>query len=116
MTPRQAQLLAFLTERQRAGGAMPSYVEMAASLGIRSKSGVSRIIDALVELGRIRRTPGHFRSIEVVEQGFHLDQNIEDALRSYAHVTGMPRSAIMAAALREYFRLHPIPPPAGDDR
>lgn len=116
MTPRQAQLLTFLTESQRAGGAMPSYDEMARELGVASKSGVSRIIDALVEFGRVRRVPGHFRSLEVVEQDHGFDQNIEDVLRAYSHVTGTPRAAILAAALREYFRLHPVPPPAGGDR
>lgn len=67
MTPHQAKTLEFLkTYSAQRNGVMPSFDEIAAHLGIRSKSGVSRIMDALVDRGMIRRS--HLaRSIAIVK-------------------------------------------------
>ena len=116
-TRKQTELLAFLQERQRVGGAAPSYDEMAAAVGLHSKSGISRMIDALVNRGVIRHLPGHARSIEVVEMpNWTVDEKTELALCNYCHVTGFARSAVIANALREYFLTHPVPQAAGDQR
>lgn len=116
LTPRQADLLAFLTERQHAGGAMPSYDEMAAAINLRSKSGVSRMIDEMVERGVVRRMPGRARAIEIVPPKDVIDPATELALETYCHVTGVSRQTIIVAALREYFQQHPMPTAAGGKR
>lgn len=66
LTAKQAQCLAFLTDRIEATGIAPSYAEMQAHLGLTSKSGVHRLIAALEERGRIRRIPNRARCIEVL--------------------------------------------------
>jgi SOS-response transcriptional repressor LexA len=76
MTPRQAQLLAFLRQRELAGGVSPTFDEMAAHLGLRAKSGISRIVVALEGLGAITRKPNGERAIHVVglseyDRGYH---------------------------------------------
>lgn len=68
LTPRQSQVLAFLDEYLSREGEAPSQEEIAKAIGLRAKSGVKRIIDALVERGHVRRLPGKSRSLIVVKQ------------------------------------------------
>lgn len=62
LTTRQRELLAYLKERETC----PSFEEMQAALGLHSKSGVHRLLQALEERGYIRRQYHRARSIEVV--------------------------------------------------
>jgi repressor LexA len=64
LTQSQAKCLQFIADYQDAhGGIAPSYDEIAQHMGIVSKSGVTRLIDALEDRGRIRRLPGRSRAI-----------------------------------------------------
>ena len=65
LTPKQCELLDYLSARGQTGVA-PSFEEMKQHLGLRSKSGVHRLVAALEERGRIRRLPNRARCIEVV--------------------------------------------------
>ena len=47
----------------------PSYDEIAYSLGLKSKSGVARIVNGLEERGMINRIPDRTRAIEVTAKG-----------------------------------------------
>jgi len=49
-------------------GVAPSYDEIAEALGLRSKSGVYRIISALTNRGVIRKLPGKARAIEILKR------------------------------------------------
>lgn len=76
MTPRQAQLLAFLRQRELAGGVCPTFEEMAAHLGVASKSAISLLVNALEDCGAIKRKPNGVRGIRVVglsdyARGYH---------------------------------------------
>jgi repressor LexA len=64
-TQKQRQLLDFLRAKQ--GGVAPSYDEMKDALGLKSKSGVVRLVAALEERGLIRRLPFRKRSIVIAE-------------------------------------------------
>jgi repressor LexA len=67
LTANQARLLAFLKEAQAASPVGPSWGEMAAFMGLKSKSGVTRLIDALERRGAVRRRcHGAVRSIEII--------------------------------------------------
>jgi SOS-response transcriptional repressor LexA len=48
-------------------GYSPSYQEIADAIGITSKSGVKRIIDGLIERGRLETLPRRARSLVVVD-------------------------------------------------
>ena len=55
----------------------PSFQEMMEHLGLKSKSGVHRMINGLAERGVIRRLPNRARSIEVINiplQAVHHQQ------------------------------------------
>jgi repressor LexA len=62
LTRKQSALLEFL----RGCDECPSFDEMKVALGLKSKSGVHRLVDALEERGYIRRIPNRARAIELV--------------------------------------------------
>ena len=67
LTARQHELLEFITRYIRAHhGVCPSYTEMMDALGLRSKSGVNRLIEGLVERGHVRKALGKTRSLVLV--------------------------------------------------
>ncbi len=66
LTPKQRELLVFLDEELRTRGVAPSFDEMKTALGLRSKSGIHRLISALEERGFIRRLPHRARALEIL--------------------------------------------------
>jgi repressor LexA len=67
LTAKQHQLLLFIHERLTSSGVSPSFDEMKDALGLKSKSGVHRLINALEERGFIRRMANRARALEVVK-------------------------------------------------
>lgn len=67
LTARQGDCLSFMRSYRIKHGHMPSYTEIAASLNFRSKSGVHRLMNGLVERGAIRRLTGRARAIEIID-------------------------------------------------
>src|SRR3954470_7024002 len=67
LTRKQYELLLFINERLSRGGVSPSFDEMKEALGLKSKSGIHRLITALEERGFIRRLPHRARALEVVK-------------------------------------------------
>ena len=67
LTSKQKELLLFIHERMQADGVPPSFDEMKDALDLKSKSGIHRLITALVERGFIRRLPNRARAIEVIK-------------------------------------------------
>lgn len=68
LTAKQDELLALLRAKEAAGERTPSYQELTDLLGLNSKSGVFRLLDALEERGFIARISNRARSITLVEQ------------------------------------------------
>jgi len=67
LTAKQSQLLQFIDRRQRETGVSPSFDEMKDALGLKSKSGVHRLISALEERGFLRRLPNRARALEILQ-------------------------------------------------
>lgn len=65
ITRRQNELLAFIAKHCLEYGYSPSYQEIADALGIRSKSGVKRLVDGLIDRGRLEMLPRRSRSMVV---------------------------------------------------
>src|SRR4051812_21270258 len=66
LTRKQHELLLFINRRLSEGGVSPSFDEMKEALGLRSKSGIHRLITGLEERGFIRRLPHRARALEVL--------------------------------------------------
>jgi repressor LexA len=80
LTRKQHELLRYINERLKESGVPPSFDEMKDALGLRSKSGVHRLITALEERGFIRRLPNRARALEVLR----LPESVSPALRPAA--------------------------------
>jgi repressor LexA len=68
LTRKQHELLVFLDQRLGESGVAPSFEEMKDALGLRSKSGIHRLISALEERGFIRRLPHRARALEILRR------------------------------------------------
>lgn len=74
LTQKQHELLCFIDDRLKDSGVSPSFEEMKEALGLKSKSGIHRLISALEERHFIRRLPNRARALEVLklpEGGVH---------------------------------------------
>jgi repressor LexA len=75
LTRKQHELLLFIHGHLGAHGVSPSFDEMKDALGLRSKSGIHRLITALEERGFIRRLAHRARAVEVLR----LPENVASA-------------------------------------
>lgn len=67
LTRQQHQLLVFIDRFTRGNGWAPSYDEMRTEMGFASKSGIARLMAALIERGFIaKRFRNRVRAIEVI--------------------------------------------------
>ena len=67
LTAKQHELLHFIQQKLDASGISPSFEEMKEALGLKSKSGIHRLISALEERGSLRRLPNRARALEVIK-------------------------------------------------
>ena len=67
LTAKQHELLHFIQQKLDASGISPSFEEMKEALGLKSKSGIHRLISALEERGFLRRLPNRARALEVLK-------------------------------------------------
>ena len=79
LTRKQYELLVYLDKELRKKGVSPSFDEMKDALGLKSKSGIHRLITGLEERGFIRRLPHRARAIEVLRLPDNLDGPVAKA-------------------------------------
>jgi repressor LexA len=65
LTKKQKDLLVFIHERMGKDDVAPSFEEMKDALGLKSKSGIHRLISGLEERGYIQRLPNRARALEI---------------------------------------------------
>jgi repressor LexA len=73
LTRKQYELLVYVERRLNETGVSPSFEEMKDALGLRSKSGIHRLITGLEERGFIKRLPHRARALEIIR----LPENME---------------------------------------
>ena len=85
LTHKQRELLLLIYEHTKDGGVPPSFDEMKDEIGLKSKSGIHRLITGLEERGFIRRLPNKARALEVMR----LPDDMRDApLPDRGHLGG----------------------------
>lgn len=90
LTPKQFELLAFIDAYKSDHGATPSYDEMKNGVGLRSKSGINRLVVSLEERGAIIRMKHRARCIDLTtEAKLFLEE------KSAAHPEAQKRIAEM---------------------
>lgn len=66
LTKKQSDLLIYIHKHMDGSDVAPSFEEMKDALGLKSKSGIHRLISALVERGYIKRLPHRARALEIL--------------------------------------------------
>lgn len=87
LTKKQFELLTFINRRLSESGVSPSFEEMKEALGLKSKSGIHRLITGLEERGFIKRLAHRARALEVTrlpEQASLPDQRPAAPQRGFA--------------------------------
>lgn len=88
MTPQQHKLLGHIRDYVDQHGYAPTYEQMATFMGLASKGGIARLVDALTEQGLIIRT----------QRSRH--RNIELPTAALATLTSVPTSVLEAELAR----------------
>ena len=102
LTKKQKDLLLFIHEKMSQDDIPPSFEEMKVALGLKSKSGIHRLISALVERGYIERLPHRARALEIkrLPEGFNITQNQPNSSNSdipFATLDSVPLFGRIAA-------------------
>ena len=87
LTRKQRDLLFLIHARMAQGEIAPSFDEMRILLGLKSKSGIHRLINALVERGYLRRLPHRARALEVLRLPDSNLENSEDPQENLSQQT-----------------------------
>lgn len=69
VTRRQLDLLQFIRDYRLQNKISPNYVEMAAGINQKSKSGINRLVNGLEERGALSRSPGGARNLYLTPLG-----------------------------------------------
>ncbi len=91
LTKKQRELLLLIHDRMQEGEIAPSFDEMRIALGLKSKSGIHRLITALVERGYLERLPNRARALEVkkLPDGYTADSGSANVTPSAATISAM---------------------------
>jgi repressor LexA len=100
LTRQQSRLLDFISVYTGTRGYAPTFEEMKTAIGLKSKSGVHRLIDGLVERGFIRKLAYRVRAIEVLQTikqppdlRSQIDRILDDEARAKPEASGALASA-----------------------
>ena len=100
LTKKQRELLLFLEERISQSGITPSFEEMKKKVGLKSKSGIHRLISALEDRGFIKKLPFKARAIEILKLPKTKQKFLDDSIKvNNDHVVELPIVGRIAAGL-----------------
>jgi len=103
LTKKQYELLVLIDKRIKEAGVPPSFDEMKDALGLKSKSGIHRLISGLEERGFIRRLPHRARALEILKMPENIERDRADEAVPAANV------------VKGDFGAKPIPAPSAPD-
>ena len=98
LTRKQKELLLLIRDRMEVDGVPPSFDEMKVALGLRSKSGIHRLISGLEERGFIKRLPHRARALEIVR----LPESMETRTPQIEPILAAPPTQKRAANVRSF--------------
>lgn len=110
LTAKQHNLLLYIEKTLREYGVTPSYEEMKENLGVRSKSGIHKLIVALEERGFIKRIPNRSRAIDVIKIPDDI-KTPEEIIKSRSKMKTKPPEPTAG-----FLRLNCLPKPNGTPR
>lgn len=99
LTKKQRELLLFIHENMKESDVAPSFDEMRIALGLKSKSGIHRLISALVERGYLERLPHRARALEVKRLPKDIGDKTGENLAAPSSVPAAMASQMMSIPL-----------------
>ena len=100
LTKKQHELLLFLEERISISGVTPSFEEMKKKVGLKSKSGIHRLISGLEERGFIKKLPFKARAIEILKSSNTKKISADNKITmNNDHIVELPIVGRIAAGL-----------------
>lgn len=100
LTRKQYELLRYIDSHVKKLGVSPSFDEMKDALGLKSKSGIHRLITGLEERGFIRRLAHRARALEVVRLPDNMTDEAKPATRfSPSVIQGGRRTGMQMAGI-----------------
>lgn len=104
LTKKQKDLLVFIHEKMSQDDIPPSFEEMKLALGLKSKSGIHRLISALVERGYIQRLPHRARALEILKlpEGMRIDDKVASLSPSLADHNNDDASFTLTSASNDF--------------
>ena len=100
LTKKQHELLLFLEEKIAQSGVTPSFEEMKNKVGLKSKSGIHRLISALEDRGFIKKLPFKARAIEILKLPYIRSKSSDNKIDTLdKHIVELPVVGRIAAGL-----------------
>ena len=100
LTKKQHELLVFLEKRISQSGITPSFEEMKNKVGLKSKSGIHRLISALEDRGFIKKLPFKARAIEILKHPNIKQKTLDNKTNIFdKHVVELPLVGRIAAGV-----------------
>lgn len=84
LTKKQRDLLVFIHNHMSDSDVAPSFEEMKEALGLKSKSGIHRLIRGLEERGYLQRLPHRARALEIIKLPEGLEKPAANSLAAHA--------------------------------
>jgi repressor LexA len=84
LTSKQQQLLDFIDKNIAETGISPSFDEMREAVGLKSKSGIHRLVQSLTERGFVRQLKNKARALEVVRRPVEeAVSNVKESIKNF---------------------------------
>ena len=80
LTKQQLKLLMIIDAGLKKNGICPSFDEMKEAIGLKSKSGVHKIVKSLEERGFINQLPNKARAISIVKYPMNYDHDVQNTI------------------------------------
>lgn len=99
LTKKQRELLIYINEHMSNDDVAPSFEEMKDALGLKSKSGIHRLITGLVERGYLERLPHRARALAITKlpEGFSTTANKQQNQSAFGSNSSISTNIGMAA-------------------
>lgn len=105
LTRKQKELLLLIRERMASDGVPPSFDEMKVALGLRSKSGIHRLISGLEERGFIKRLPHRARALEILRLPEGTEAKVSKAAKKVKAAVSAVADSVAMLSLPLYGRI-----------
>lgn len=106
ITPKAKRVLDFLVARA-ANDDTPTYAEIREAVGVKSNSQVFRILNQLVDRGRIRRLSCRARGIQIIDHdSIELAPHAAALLQEHCLATGKIASDLLSKLVEQYVAGH----------